>query len=295
VTPPGQVLRVAAMTHRGAVRRSNQDALVVGSFTACGVDMTDPVSWELPLSSPVLVAVADGMGGHAAGEVASALAVRTLAAAAPQDAEELVAALRRVDAELTELSRSDPAVAGLGTTIAGVLVGPDGGVRFGAGDSRVYLASGGYVVQLSVDDRGPSGGLTQCLGGRGGGSELTVRVEPLDDVGFGRLLLCSDGLGDLVEPESMEGLLHGPGGPVREVKAMWAAAMNASGRDNITIALIAIDPGPWPSGRGHHGEVPATAAAQRPLSSSSSPTGAPPSVSRLAGEGDGVSTGPDTR
>lgn len=234
-------LQVTVMTHRGAVRNANEDCLVVGAFTACGVDMVEPVSWEMPLAGPVVVAVADGMGGHAAGGTAAAHAVRTLAVAAPADAAEVVAVLQRIDAELLAASRADPAVAGLGTTIAGVVLGGGSSVRFTVGDSRIYLERGGYLAQLSVDDRSPlSGGLTQCLGGNADGTPLRPRVEAFDEEALGRLLLCSDGLSDLVHHEEMEKLLTHPGSPTRAVKALWAAAMNASGRDNITIALIEL-------------------------------------------------------
>ena len=238
------MLRVTAMTHRGAVREHNEDALVVGPFTACGVDMADPITWELPVLSPVLVAVADGMGGHAAGELASAHTVRALAAATPPDQDGAHAALRSIDRELLAMALADAAIAGLGTTVAGVVLGPGGGFCFWVGDSRVYLEHGGYLAQISEDDRGPGGGLTQSLGGRTGNGELRATVAPL--TAAGRLLLCSDGLSDLVSVETMEGLLNGPGGSVRAVKSLWAAAMNASGRDNITIALVE------PCGPAHH-------------------------------------------
>ena len=137
------------------------------------------------------------------------------------------------------MADKDAAVAGLGTTIAGLVVRADGGLRFGVGDSRVYCEHGGYLAQISTDDRGPEGGLTQCLGGRGDGSELRATVEPLPQAG--RWLLCSDGLSDLVGVEAMEELLNGPGNTCRAVKALWAAAMNATGRDNITIVLVEVD------------------------------------------------------
>ena len=79
------------------------------------------------------------------------------------------------------------------------------------------------------------------------GPELPLSVGIADRfTAAGRLLLCSDGLSDLVSVETMEGLLNGPGGSVRAVKSLWAAAMNASGRDNITIALVE------PCGPAHH-------------------------------------------
>ncbi|WP_410597392.1 PP2C family protein-serine/threonine phosphatase [Amycolatopsis sp. lyj-23] len=236
-----RAVRVTVLTHRGAVRDANEDALVAGPFTACGVSFADPVTHELPLSAPVVVAVADGMGGHAAGEVASAHAVRALAAASPRDATEIEAVLARIDAELLAMGRADPAVAGMGTTVAGVLLTADGSTHFGVGDSRVYLESGGYLAQVSTDDRGPLGGLSRCLGGRTDGTALPATAEPL--AGADRLLLCSDGVSDLVDHETLEGLLGAPGGPARAVKSLWAAAMNASGRDNITVALVDFRPG----------------------------------------------------
>jgi serine/threonine protein phosphatase PrpC len=239
---PEYRVRASAMTHRGAVRPNNEDAMVLGVFTACGVDMVNPVSWEAPLTAPVLVAVADGMGGHNGGEIASAYTVRELAAASPTDAAEIEAALLRIDGDLHELSRSAPEVAGLGTTVAGLLLGPDSGVWFNIGDSRIYRERGGYLAQLSVDDRSLRTGttLTQCLGGHANGTPLRPRIEPLNVHKDGRWLLCSDGLSDLLDDSVIEKLLANPGEPSRTVTALWAAAMNASGRDNITIVLLEV-------------------------------------------------------
>lgn len=241
-----RTLRVTAMTHRGALRDGNEDSLVIGAFTVCAADQDDPVVVETSLSTPVLVAVADGMGGHAAGEVASAHTVRTLATTVPRDAAAVEAALRRVDTELLAMGEADPGLHGMGTTVAGALVTSEGWLRFGVGDSRVYRQHGGYLAQVSVDDSGPTGGLTQSLGGRGTGTELRIDTEQMPAAG--RLLLCSDGLSDLVELEAMEALLAAPGGSVRVVKSLWAAAMNESGRDNITVALVELvgDPPPAP-------------------------------------------------
>jgi len=115
-------------------------------------------------------------------------------------------------------------------------------VVFGVGDSRVYVQHGGYLAQISVDDRGPSGGLTDCLGGRTDATPPQPKFSPLPSAD--RVLLCTDGLGDLVELETIEELLNGSGGSSRIVKSLWAAAMNASGADNITVALV--EPGQRP-------------------------------------------------
>ncbi|HYS37654.1 MAG TPA: PP2C family serine/threonine-protein phosphatase [Pseudonocardiaceae bacterium] len=232
-------LRVTALTHRGAIRTGNEDSLVVGGFTACGVDLADPVTLMLPMRDPVVVAVADGMGGHEAGEMASAHAVRSLAATSPKDAAQVEVVLRRIDDDLTSACRDSPGLCGLGTTIAGVLIGSQEGHCFTVGDSRVYAEHGGYLAQLSVDDRGPTGGLTQSLGGRSDGSALWPRLAELP--AGSRLLLCSDGLSDLVNADTIEKLLATSDEPARTVRALWVAAMNASGRDNITIVLVEPD------------------------------------------------------
>ncbi|GAB3430826.1 hypothetical protein GCM10027436_04280 [Actinophytocola sediminis] len=224
------------LTHRGAVRENNEDALVVGAATICGLSMDTPLVCELPLSAPVLVAIADGMGGHAAGEVAAAHTVHALAAAPPADSAGLTATLHRVDEELLAMTAADPLVAGLGTTAAGVLLTDDGGVHFGVGDSRVYVEHGGYLAQVSTDDRGFGGGLTQCLGGRAGRAPLRVRIEELPAAD--RWLLCSDGLSDVVPLEALEALMVSATEPRRAVTSLLAAAMNATGRDNITIAVV---------------------------------------------------------
>jgi PPM family protein phosphatase len=224
------------MTHRGAVRENNEDALVIGPFTICGVTQQEPAVCELSLSSPVLIAVADGMGGHAAGELAAAHTVLSLAAAPPQNDGDVKDTLNRIDSELLTMARENPAAADLGTTIAGVLLTPAGGIHFGAGDSRIYAHSTGYLAQISTDDRGPCGGLTQCLGGRADGSPLRTTIEPLPTAD--RLLLCSDGVSDLIPLETMEDLLNTPGPPTRTTKSLWTTAMNASGRDNITVVLV---------------------------------------------------------
>jgi serine/threonine protein phosphatase PrpC len=232
--------RVVAMTHRGAVRPTNEDSVVVGPFTASGVDMPTPVVIELPLTAPAVVAVADGMGGHAAGEIASAHVVAGLSRARLPDGPERAADLTRCLTELHDEVRgraaAAPELTGMGTTVAGLVVAAAGVLWFGVGDSRVYREQGGFLTMVSTDDRAPGGGLTQCLGGAG--DRPTPRVAALDGPLTGRLLVCTDGLSDLVALPDMEEVLARPGGSVRAVKALWVAAMNASGRDNVSIVLV---------------------------------------------------------
>lgn len=238
--PP--VVRVTAMTHRGLVRTANEDSLAIGAFVVSGTDMREPAVVELALSEPAVVAVADGMGGHAAGATASAHVVAELTRAtssrsAPVDADALTALLHDLDGQLLGRGGTDPQLTGMGTTVAGVLLGPGPALAFTVGDSRIYQERAGFLTLLSTDDRAAGGALTQCLGGAGGTLTPSVAALPGAFEG-GRLLLCTDGLSDLVGVEEMESLLARPDGSTRAVKALWVAAMNASGRDNTSIVLV---------------------------------------------------------
>lgn len=132
-----QRVTVGAATAVGRVREHNEDAHLVRDG---------------------LYAVADGMGGHAAGEVASALAIETLAALAergPFTAEDLLRTLAEANASILEAARADPGRGGMGTTVSGLawVSGPVPGawVVFNIGDSRVYRVVEGELVQVTTD------------------------------------------------------------------------------------------------------------------------------------------------
>jgi serine/threonine protein phosphatase PrpC len=244
------------MTHHGATDKSNEDALAVGALTACGVDMPDPVTCVLVADQPQLVAVADGLGGHAAGEEAAALAVRLLAAnGAVTTGEQLTKLLERVNREVYALGAAQPECQGAGATIAGLVLAGDQAMWFNVGDSRVYREDGGYLGQLSVDDSagGPashddegavaarSSIVTQSLGGAAAVTPIAshLGVEPIDPEAMAaRWLVCSDGLTDMVPVADIEKILAAEPTDARAVKALWAAAMNAGGRDNISVILV---------------------------------------------------------
>lgn len=246
-------LTVTAMTHRGALRDTNEDAFVIGALTATGVDTLDPLVVDLVVRDSAVVAVADGLGGHNAGEVAAALAVGRLAERGPRtiNASQIVQVLQDVNAELYELARTHPAHGGAGTTLVGLLVTPDQVTWFNVGDSRLYREEGGYLGQVSVDDSpgtvwddgGEPATATNIVLQTLGGADRFEPVHPHSGteihVPGTRWLLCSDGLSDLVHTAEMESLLaDNAGDDVRAVKALWAAAMNAGGGDNITVVLV---------------------------------------------------------
>jgi serine/threonine protein phosphatase PrpC len=140
-----------------------------------------------------------------------------------------------------------PELAGMGTTVAGVSVRPSGLIVFNVGDSRVYRVEDGDLVQLSTDDTpGPkladgrtamvtTSQITQCLGGYDEmGIVPHVLAEPMAEAR--RYLICSDGLSDLLAREAIEARLQADDRAT--VKALFDAAMDLGGRDNISIILL---------------------------------------------------------
>ncbi len=119
-------LRAAAFTHQGAVRAHNEDTIAVADWIT-SEPMAQPLVLEHAVAAPLICLVADGMGGHAAGEVASRSVAEHLCrrAAGPSTRPALAALLRAADAELFALMQEQPAWRGMGTTVAGLSVAPE--------------------------------------------------------------------------------------------------------------------------------------------------------------------------
>jgi serine/threonine protein phosphatase PrpC len=242
-------LRATAFTHQGAVRAANEDCIAIGDWVT-SEPMAAPLVLERAIGAPLIAVVADGMGGHAAGEVASRIAAERLAALASRVGDEagLANLLRDVNAELFEAMREQPRLRGMGTTVAGVSIAPAGTLVFNVGDSRVYRIAEGALVQLSTDDTpGPkladgrtaamtSHLITQSLGGayEEVGIEPHLLSAPLAP--RERYLLCSDGLSDLLTRDEIEAELAADN--QSSVQALFEAAMARGGRDNISIIML---------------------------------------------------------
>lgn len=257
-------LTVGAASHQGLVRRSNEDA-----YCWCWLRGEPPA---------LLAAVADGMGGHQAGEVASATAVKVLrssleatwsrkaAGGSPPDYF-LVEAMRTVfeeaNSRVAEMSSSDPSLSGMGTTLSAVLI-LDGCFWVGhVGDSRVYLIKKGVPYQLTSDHslvaelvrKGEISGeealqhpyrhiLTRAIGGGlEAGAETLSGTLSEGDV----LLLCTDGVSNLVYPEEMVSVLEkskkdqgsSPGSWVETAAWNLLSVVNRrGGDDNATVIII---------------------------------------------------------
>jgi PPM family protein phosphatase len=239
-------IAVSALSHVGVVRDHHEDSLVAGPWTLCATVTESPQTLFFPLGTPLVVAVADGLGGHPGGEVASAMVASRLGQIGPfMDTEDRVReALSACDREVHAAAAREPALTAMGTTVAGVVVTADQVLAFNVGDSRVYAAGPGGLRQLSTDDRLsgenlPPGIVTQVLGGIDvlaiPGPHLVT--SPLsEDTSY---LICTDGLTDPVPADVLTKTLdRHQDGPA--VFALWKAAIEAGGPDNITIALVRV-------------------------------------------------------
>jgi serine/threonine protein phosphatase PrpC len=253
MNPPADLcLRVAAFTHVGLRRRSNEDCIAVGD-RILSEPMDQPWLSVQALDPPCACLVADGMGGHPAGEVASRAAIESmlsgLAGMQPAVAG-LDTLLRETNQFLfTEMARC-PHWYGMGTTLAGIVTGPQALVAFNVGDSRIYRIEEDAVAQLSIDDseavgmglffsRLPARVLSQCLGGFPDATDIAPHVTELPLMEGNRYLICSDGLYDMLSDAAIASCLDPD--PVRSVQALFQAAMDEGGVDNISIVLASVE------------------------------------------------------
>jgi PPM family protein phosphatase len=207
-----------------------------------------------------LYAVADGMGGHVAGEVASTIVIDTLRSYDTQVPETgLLAALgravREASTKLRQAIQDNPELDGMGTTLTVMLWAPSGQAAALAniGDSRAYLLRDHQLTQITEDhvlgklvadvtySGRPESVLVRYLDGRLDRSpDLTLREIRTGD----RYLLCSDGLSGVVSPAAIRTVLASAGDADNAAHELIAAASEANGADNITAVVVdARNPG----------------------------------------------------
>ena len=276
-TPPRPLtVKAFGVTDRGKVRTINEDQFLIAELTkAMRV-------WQTSLPEPKLQVgeerahlflVADGMGGHRAGERASGLAVaaieqftlnsfRWFFGSDTADAERVLAqfqaAIRHADARIVEEAAEHPELRGMGTTVTMAF-------QLGAqlcvihvGDSRAYLYRDQELYQLTEDhtvvaDMVRSGALRpdEAAGHRlrhsitnvVGGPELGVKVEAraLEVQDGDRLLLCSDGLTEMLTNGAIAATLDAESAPEAAAKKLLARANEGDANDNITLIVVRFD------------------------------------------------------
>jgi protein phosphatase len=236
---------IHASTHVGYHRAHNEDRCRTEDWRASGAD----ADWHGTTNRVgCWVVVADGMGGHGGGEIASEVAVETLAKQLPGTLsnDALVAAILEANGSVHDAMTVGVGRPGMGTTIVGVKLGPASCTFFNVGDSRAYLFRGRRLTRHTVDHTPEIGGtrgtrshaLTQSLGGTLSRRRLAPHVEEVTTRPGDVIMLCTDGLTDLVDEEAIASLLGG--NPPHPACALVDAALNAGGRDNVTVATISL-------------------------------------------------------
>lgn len=213
-------MQVAYRTEVGHVRQRNEDALLARPERG-------------------ILAVADGLGGHPAGDLASLTAVQALDEApltAAASADDLVAATRDAHNAVLAVAEEEPGRLGMGTTVVLAVIDAGRARIVHVGDSRAYLLSTDGALHAVTRDHGMHGYLTQALG-------LDRDVEPdvaevLCEPGS-RLLLCTDGLTNMVDDDKLAELL-GQGDAQQACDALVQTALDNGGVDNVTVIVVAF-------------------------------------------------------
>jgi protein phosphatase len=244
---------VAAFTHRGLVRSSNEDAMAIAGQLLTG-DM-DHVHYQHVDGSNCLLMIADGMGGHAQGALASMTVLDHLIT----DAERLLelqgaaAAVDTANARLYAVMAAHPESEGMGTTVVGAMLCAGSLLVFNVGDSRCYRTGHGELCQLSHDDvtsiakdaagHRQSHAITQCIGAVPFQLPLSPHIVAHPPLAVGEtLLLCSDGLTDMVDDQAIAHLLtEDASGLTDAVRKLAQAAIKAGGADNLSIIVARVN------------------------------------------------------
>ena len=230
-------MRVCQRTHQGRVRSSNQDCLLVDGR---------------------VYGVADGMGGHKAGEVASAMAVSEFTRwlrCAPVPTEETVNyAVHEANRIIHRTAQREADKSNMGTTLVSVWVDDEQVIECNVGDSRAYLLRGGALTQISRDhslvgELVEEGKITKqeamhhphknyITRAIGTSSMVQPEIRTLDRKSGDVWLLCSDGMSNYIEDGELERILREQADREKCVRQLIDLALERGGADNITVLLV---------------------------------------------------------
>lgn len=233
----GQDISFGSRTDIGYVRDHNEDNLII---------------------IPPLFAVADGMGGHEAGEIASEITVNTLAELAPShlDAEGLTAAVEAANYNVMKAPRQGIGRDGMGTTLTAAMLEGERLLIAQVGDSRAYLLHKGHLQQITRDhslmaDLIEAGQITpeearvhpnRSVITRAIGSDIHMRPDIYElnvDAGD-RILLCSDGLSSMISNNAIESIMRRQSDAQHCADELVTAALENGGADNVTVVVADV-------------------------------------------------------
>jgi protein phosphatase len=272
--PPRVAIKFGAMTDCGKVRSNNEDHFLVArlskSMRVCKTSLPGEGETQFSEEEGYLMVVADGMGGHAAGERASALAVGSIEGfvlntlkwflhLSGDDEHQLVTELRQslesADRTVIERARSNRAFYGMGTTLTMAFSVATDLFIVHAGDSRAYLFRDGELEQLTSDDTvvqvlvdagviSPEDAkhhnrrhvVTNVIGGPGEG--VSVEIQKLKLLDGDTVLYCTDGLTEPVDDHAIAEILHHHPDPEDACTQLVELALSRGAPDNVTAVVV---------------------------------------------------------
>ena len=244
-------LEITAASNVGCVRRQNEDMVLVGSHIMRDDEYSTQVNLEVV--DRYLIAVADGMGGHNRGDVASSDVLHNLqffyhdmpvGLSAGDFNETMVGWLDFINNYVASKGRADEQFKGMGTTLVGLAYYGSDFFTMNCGDSRLYCFKNGVLTQLTTDHslsnmmgrEKHSSIITNCIGGGCNSSYIDIK-RITDELEVGDCyLLCSDGLSDMLSDPAIQTLLANGADAV----SLCDAAVAAGGFDNVSCCVITV-------------------------------------------------------
>lgn len=243
-------LDITSVSNIGCVRSQNEDMILVDSHFVRDSEFSTQVS--LNHTDRYLVAIADGMGGHNRGDVASSDTLRNLQYFFSDIPEELNASdfneamvewLDSINNFVASKGRADEQFKGMGTTLVGLAYYYGDFYSMNCGDSRLYRLRHGELIQLTTDhslnnmlgSEKHTNIITNCIGG--GSKTSYLDLIRMTDVQSGDVyMLCSDGLSDMISDHVIAQMLTAGA----DATALCGAAIDAGGYDNVSCCVITL-------------------------------------------------------
>ena len=244
-------LIVSAASDVGCVRNNNEDMILIGDSYVR--NDAKAVEVDIDTETRYLLALADGMGGHNSGEVASQVTLSNLpyffydlpTGLSVSDFNEAIYEwLESINAVIDSKGHAEPRFYNMGTTLVALAYFNNEFYWMNCGDSRVYLLHDGKLTQLSTDHSlnnlmgksGHSNIITNCIGGGCKTSYVDMVICTPQVMPGETFMLCSDGLTDMLSDEEIENMLNNGA----DAAQLCDAANKAGGSDNVSVCLIKI-------------------------------------------------------
>jgi protein phosphatase len=243
---------LTAASRVGCIRSNNEDmVLAYDKFVRSDAYRTEFMTEN---NERFVIALADGMGGHRAGEVASEQTLDSLkffindiprGLSIGEFDETMLEWLEYINTTINRRGNSDPSLHEMGTTLVGVIYYGGKYFWFNCGDSRLYRLRDGKLVQLSTDhslsnangEKKHSNIITNCIGAGCKNSYLDLYEFTADFLSGDTYMLCSDGLNDMVDHEDIEKLMN----EGATANALCEAAIEAGGFDNVSVCVFHVE------------------------------------------------------